>query len=249
MGVPGVFRRLLAVVWVVVIGSLAVPVMAAAAPSARVDCAPLYLYGLRGSGETPGLGAPIGAIADAVTASRPGQVATRASAYPASPFDYNPLDPNKLTKYKASLTEGVRLFPQDLAWFADNCPGSDVAIVGYSQGADVVRRALHTGITPSSRYNVILLGDPNLNGDETTISMADEDHVPVDRSVRGFSQLFTELAPVPAFAPGWTASSVCRKGDPICRTVGNPDPNGPHTQYALGAADIARTILDWSDHN
>jgi Cutinase len=248
--------RLLAAGLALVAGALLFPARADAAPAAGgaqadpADCPSLYLHGVRGTGEPAGLGLPIGAIADELDELLPGEVEARANAYPASGIDLL----QGLVQYKASVQQGRSNLVADLQAMESACPDADVAIVGYSQGADVVRRGL-IDHGSAAGYKVVLLGDPNLKGTETTIEMVDENGNPVPTGRSGVAHLPVSMPlwPIPAFpADGDTMDddvSVCRVNDPICGNGVIPNwdlANGPHNSYHLDAPELAADIAAWS---
>jgi Cutinase len=220
------------------------PGPASADPEAA--CPQLYLYGVRGTGEAPGLGLPIGALATELEASMPGEVQAVASTYPASGIDVL----QGLVQYKASVQAGRQLLNAELDRFASECPDADVALVGYSQGADVVRRGL-VDRGSAAGFKVILLGDPNMSASETTIQVVDENRNPVPSGRSGVAYLAPPLAPIPGFPSDGDAEaddvSVCRVDDPICGNALIPNwdlSNGPHNSYHLDASWLARDIAE-----
>jgi hypothetical protein len=224
------------------------PGRASASADPEAACPQLYLYGVRGTGEAPGLGLPIGALATGLEARMPGEVQAVASTYPASGIDLL----QGLVQYKASVQAGRQLLNAELDRFASECPGADVAVVGYSQGADVVRRGL-VDRGSAAGYKVILLGDPNMKASETTIRVVDENRNPVPSGRSGVAYLAPPLAPVPGFPSDGDADaddlSVCRVDDPICGNALIPNwdlSNGPHNSYHLDAPWLAQDIADWS---
>jgi hypothetical protein len=225
------------------------PAEASPDAGAEVACPALYLYGVRGTGEPAGLGRPIGALAAELEARLPGQVQAVASTYPASGVDVL----QGLVQYRASVQAGRQLLDADLDRFAADCPDSDVALVGYSQGADVVRRGL-VDRGDAAGYKVVLLGDPNMRASEATIRAIDENRNPVPSGRSGIAYLAPPLAPIPAFPsdgdPAADDLSVCRVGDPICGNALIPSwdlSNGPHNSYHLDAGWLAQDVADWSN--
>jgi cutinase len=221
---------------------------AGASAGAGPACPRLYLYGVRGTGEAPGLGLPVGALATELEARMPGEVQAVASTYPASGVDVL----QGFVQYKASVQAGRQLLNAELDRFASECPDADVAVVGYSQGADVVRRGL-VDRGSAAGYKVVLLGDPNMRASETTIRAVDENRNPVPSGRSGVAYLAPPLAPVPGFPSDGDAEaddlSVCRVDDPICGNALIPNwdlSNGPHNSYHLDASWLAQDIADWS---
>lgn len=244
--------RLLAAGLALASATLLVPGPAGGAPAdaAPAACPSLYLHGVRGTGEPAGLGLPVGAIADELEALLPGEVEARANAYPASGIDLL----QGLVQYKASVQQGRANLVADLQAMEAACPDADVAIVGYSQGADVVRRGL-IDHGSAAGYKVVLLGDPNLKGTETTIEMVDENGNPVPTGRSGVAHLPISMAlwPIPSFPADGDGLdddvSVCRVDDPICGNGVIPNwdlSNGPHNSYHLDAPELAADIAAWA---
>ena len=247
--------RLLAAGSALAVATVLAPGQAGGAPAepspdagAEAACPDLYLYGVRGTGEAPGLGLPIGALAAEVEARVDGDVQAVASTYPAAGIDIL----QGLVQYKASVQAGRALLDAELDRFASDCPDADVALVGYSQGADVVRRGL-IDHGSAAGYKVVLLGDPNMKASETTIRAVDEDQAPVPSGRSGIAYLAPPLQPVPGFPSDGDGVaddvSVCRVDDPVCGNSLIPNwdlANGPHNSNHLDADWLAQDNADWS---
>lgn len=93
------------------------------------SCAPVHVIVARASTEPPGDGA-IGSLARAVIQAHPGAT-QEAIQYPAT-----------LGNYISSESQGVSAEKQQLTSYANNCPGSQIVLLGYSQGAQVSLDAL-----------------------------------------------------------------------------------------------------------
>ena len=92
--------------------------------SACVPAGAIHMIVARASTEAPGEGI-IGSVATMVKASLPGSD-SEAVEYPAT-----------LTQYQASEASGVAAMQKLVQAYAEKCPGSKMAVMGYSQGAQV----------------------------------------------------------------------------------------------------------------
>jgi acetylxylan esterase len=121
---------------------------AATAAQAAVTCVSgLYMIAARGSGQDPGEGS-IAEVTTKVKALVPGSVSV-AVDYPATIFDDG--------TYPVSVTEGIQDTITKVHNYVDTCGASSkIALLGYSQGGNVMTDALAGGVlkpTPlSSAY-------------------------------------------------------------------------------------------------
>lgn len=138
-------------------------------PIPDVDCADgLQMFISRGTNEPAGAGKP-GELGDAIAARIPGANIT-ATPYPAT-FE-NP-------SYFVSVGIGTWALQQLLTRYLSKCPGSKVAVIGYSQGAQVSSNVfcgsatlwgaaspLSADLYGESLVAVALFGDPTFKVDE-----------------------------------------------------------------------------------
>jgi hypothetical protein len=106
------------------------------------------------SGMGPALAALTDRIADGLASSVPPiPLERRGVAYPATAL-----------RYRRSLDEGARMLGEELAVSSACGPEARVVVIGLSQGAEVVRRALGRCVVPPDTVAaiaaVVLLGDP-----------------------------------------------------------------------------------------
>lgn len=118
---------------------------AAAAPAAvepRVSCASgVYMIVARGTGEAAGQGKP-GQVAALVAARVPGS-ASVAVDYPASALRRRAAN----VIYPASVTDGINDTKKKIQDYVAQCgAGSKIALIGYSQGGNVMTDLLAGGV-------------------------------------------------------------------------------------------------------
>ena len=165
-------------------------------PDPEPVCKSTYFVGVRGSGEGPqypqdrtleqyeqspgaptyntpntGLGGPVGDVhtefLSQVASNAPSltPVQLRTIAYPAIPVDLG--NPNYyLNEYARSVKVGANQLASALAHITSECRDAHVALVGYSQGADVINTAMaaahKTGNTTTFAQveKIVVIGDP-----------------------------------------------------------------------------------------
>jgi cutinase len=153
----------------------------APAPSIAPECSMIHVIGARGSGQPSGFGDQVGpvvrSIADASTSI--GRSATsEALDYPAISVS----DSLGLAlingEYDASVRAGVNELWAAIGRVSSACPSTDIVLVGYSQGAQVIKAALAGSLPIHRIVSVVLLADPTRDpsqigllrlGDPTTL--------------------------------------------------------------------------------
>lgn len=184
------------------------------APAAVADdCPDVELVFARGTGEPPGMGR----VGNAVYGDLQGALGGRSvGAYGVNyPASYNFL----------TASDGVDDARNHIAWMADNCPGTRIALGGFSQGAAVV--SMLAGVSPVDS----LLGtlgqapalDPNLAGRVAAVAVFGNPGAEQGRP----------LTTTGLFAG--RALDVCNRGDPICA---GGDDVAAHRSYDLGPAPM-----------
>jgi acetylxylan esterase len=127
----------------------------------QTPCPPSHLIVARGSTEPPGPGLLI-TLATKVITTNPGTT-METIVYPAT-----------LENYENSASNGTQAVQQQLTTFVQQCPDSKVAMMGFSQGAQIMGDALAGGgIRGLQRFNapvgravsanvaaMVLYGDP-----------------------------------------------------------------------------------------
>lgn len=135
----------------------------APAPSVAPECSMIHVIGARGSGQPSGFGDQVGPVVRSIAAATAaaGRSATsEAIDYPAISIS----DSLGLAlingEYDASVRAGVNALWAAVGRVSRACPSTDIVLVGYSQGAQVIKTAL-AGTLPSHRIAaVVLLADP-----------------------------------------------------------------------------------------
>ncbi|KAF4336850.1 acetylxylan esterase 2 [Fusarium beomiforme] len=128
----------------------------------KTECADgLYMIAARGTGEDKGAGA-IGEIAKGI--------AKRVNGSIISPLDYPATfeDPS----YEDSETDGVKALSTALTDYHSSCPDGKIAVLGYSQGGQIVtdtfcgggfvkNKPLTTSLIKDSVVAAVMFGDPS----------------------------------------------------------------------------------------
>jgi len=119
----------------------------------RQSCPPVHVFGARETTASPGFGSA-GAVVDSILSAVSGAT-SEAIDYPAS-GDSPP--------YAESVTTGVSAICSQVGAFAQQCPDTQLVVVGYSQGGEIFDDALCGGGSCSiADYNVkaaIFMGAP-----------------------------------------------------------------------------------------
>ncbi|MEJ3748775.1 cutinase family protein [Actinomycetes bacterium KLBMP 9797] len=248
----------------------------AALPRRLASCAPIIMYSVRGTRENfntdravegqprfwsrhglasdRGLGMTGFALLERLRAVEPaGAVDGYSAYYPVAPtsFGINLVNAGTVAQvYRASVAAGVAETVRELNQIHADCPGSRVLLTGFSQGADVIRRALASpGLSPSisgPRLLVILFGDPNFDPREANVPGAPS-HDPARAGVllngsfdpgrTGLGDLLEPVIPVPPPLPArFTVASWCHAKDVVCQGEGD---SGPHSSYSRQDMDAA----------
>jgi acetylxylan esterase len=220
-------------------GSLAVEVAPAGATAAPLSpCASVDLIVARASTEAEGDGA-IGALATEIQKSVKSNISQQAVKYPAA-----------LTPYEPSVTAGDTAIKSELEAEVSKCPSTDVILLGYSQGAQIVGDVLGGGggnksvdgngdgkaVPPASStatskvIGVIQYGDPRrIPGQSFDVG--------TDKGAEGiFPRLKTQL--LTAFAAD--IQSYCDNGDPFCAKGFNLE---AHLDYVEKYDKTANTFI------
>jgi hypothetical protein len=200
------------------------------------NCPQIIIYGIRGSGEGNSfnrLGPTITSIFDD-TRTIVGSAATvgfAANQYPARSVAAITFSDALL--YTDGVLKGIGDAVADLTKLSSDCPRSHIVAIGYSQGADVLRRAL--GFMNPATYNgmsVYLLGDPNFSATETAQSSGDFAIGSEGLWRSGLGAPMTAalgVAPQMPSTIGWW--TYCHALDPFCQ-AGNLNGGASHLNYA-----------------
>ncbi len=207
-------------------------------PGTLSPCTAVFYLGARGSGETgpgsvngwnkgqdpSGFGPEVNEVSaqlqDAVGATN---VQPDPLNYPADPVpSFKQIRKGAAAAYFKDLTSGVTQAMSDLQAQATSCPGQEIVLAGYSQGAMVIHRVLHQlQDTPADK--------PILDRVAVAVLIADGDQVSFDREVMdgsafhiafGVGQVDTAVSSSsPAkFKKGIQGRviRVCNSGDLVC---------------------------------
>ncbi|TLD35141.1 acetylxylan esterase precursor protein [Venturia nashicola] len=170
------------------------------------SCPPSHLIIARGSLEPQGPG-QLMAMANKIIAGTPGTT-IEAVVYPAT-----------IENYGASSGNGTAAVAEMLSSFVQKCPNSKLALLGYSQGAQIIGDAVAGGgiqgvssINPPIRADIssvvdamVFYGDPRHNAVATyNVGTADKDGIftrPTNQTLNTFSEKL---------------QSYCNTNDPFC---------------------------------
>jgi cutinase len=183
-------------------------------------CADLVVLGARASGQrltadNSQMGTEVHAMAsEAASRLDVSSVRLAGLPYPAVPTSHG------TAAYEASVREGVALLGARLTRLFAACPRTQVALAGFSQGAEVVHRAL-TGptFTDAQQRRVVavaLIADPTYDAGTTN---AHQVRYGVDAEAR--SGLLGPGEPLPAALAARTID-FCHPDDLVC-SFGGPD--------------------------
>ena len=190
---------------------------------------PVYAQGFGPNADTTGMGEPVKAVfnelhhqGEAGTPAIPSMQA-RAIRYPAIPV--NLLDLSYIDRYQRSVAVGADNLAKELRLIASHCHQASVVLAGYSQGADVINKAMgnahrsaETSLFTQVR-KIVVIGDPshqpnraenvggwnklgstNGSGASVSASIADPDALTFKDAHAGL------------------VSSICMIGDLVCDT-------------------------------
>ncbi|BBZ62358.1 cutinase family protein [Mycolicibacterium monacense] len=224
-GLGFVFRRLHALAGAVALGGAALIGLAGTA-DAQPQCPDVHWIGAAGSGErgaevsmNDGMGRVISrsrADLQQLVASDGRTMTSEAVVYPATevPEDGGILD---WAGFISSVDAGTAALANQYATFVQQCPTSKVVLAGYSQGAMVVHRNLHTlGASPNFA-GALLIADGDRLPTDPTYNLGSVTSVP--GAGKGVAQDWPILAHAPAPLPphiGARTVSVCELGDAVC---------------------------------
>ncbi len=242
---------------VVVIALLASGVGDAPAVAATAECAPVLVLGARGSGEPSagtaadggsGLGRQTYAAALTLKHRLAGvDVVVEAVPYPAASMTVLAADPGT---YFAGLENGVAWTRARIGESVARCPDQRVVLIGYSQGAMVMHRAIQ---------DLVAAGDTAaLSRLDGAVLLADGDRAARDGVRRwgtakhgvGLARQLPALSgarstPIPRDV-AQRVHSVCDRGDSVCDATGASGPSAGggdvHTTHYLGSKPVRRAV-------
>ncbi|WP_170286185.1 cutinase family protein [Nocardioides rubriscoriae] len=187
-------------------------------PTGADGCSDVVFYGVRGSGQdaddrAAGFGREAASVAAHATerlreAGR--SVTYRAADYPAARGGGD---------YDASVDAGVATTRRDLTDLAEGCPGSDVVLVAFSQGAQVAHLALGavSDAVAGSLRGVVLVSDPLRDVADPAVELPGWGG---SRDSGGFARSPATARLDPDLAG--RVLSACYDSDPVCHRGGVP---------------------------
>jgi Cutinase len=225
----------LAVITVSATTALALPVQASTSRRHQPACADLLFLGARGSSEPGpgtkgwkptkrdpyGLGRPVNSFYSDLTGQLAAQrTITVISLRYAATSALTLATDRKL--YFKNLDNAISAAIGDLKTQATACPGQDIMLAGFSQGAIVMHRVLHELASKPADAGIV-------SRLAAAILIGDGDQVPADNEVRfgtaplkahGVGQAFPKVSGASAAkfgsATGAGIASVCDKADLVC---------------------------------
>ena len=183
----------------------------AVAPSAAADpCPDIEVVFARGTNDSPGLGNPGQAFADALRSQVDGRtLTTYAVNYPAN-YDF------------LAAADGASDAANRISQMAVACPSTRIVLGGYSQGAAVVD--MLAGIPP--------LG--NKIGEVGSAPPLASSLVPNVAAVAVFGNPATKFGnPITSSVFGGRSIDLCKDGDPICSRGRNPFAHSDYVSSGL----------------
>jgi cutinase len=200
-----------------------------AAGTTDATCADLVVIGARGSTQDPTLNAGVGTEVRRTTEQLVARLQKRSDhTVGVQAIRYDAALTSTVDDYLSHTAEGSRMMTQRLRSLARRCDDSRFALVGFSQGAQVVHgTASSMGQRLAGRVVLVaMIADPTANpADEITHwSYADE-------PTRGNGRLGSG-PPIDADLRG-VAISLCVDGDEICNDRGAPGgpPSSTHKRF------------------
>jgi hypothetical protein len=188
------------------------------------------LFGLRGSRES----AADTAVSDLTTTDFAASLVRRLGArtvtfspvgYEATPVGQGGWAAYATGGYDASVANGIALLQKRLADFTADCPASYDALVGYSQGQQVVRET-YRGLPPAAKARIAFIvgyGDPLFSGAQKAINRGQPTPGLAGVAIAADRALHIPVPDyrIPArFVP--RVQDWCRHGDPVCNfSAGN----------------------------
>jgi hypothetical protein len=218
--------RIAALACATVAGGAAIVGLSAGSASAQPECPDVHWIGAAGSGERTGDVAADAGMGRVVHKSfsdfadmvqQDGRTITaEAVEYPATPV---PEDGGLLDwlGFMGSVDTGTEALAAQYTAFVEQCPATEVVLAGYSQGAMVVHRNLHTLDADPQLAAALLIADGDRLPQDPTINLGSVTSVP--GAGKGVAQDWPILAHAPAPLPvsmGARTISVCDLGDAVC---------------------------------
>lgn len=216
-------------------------------------CTDVTFYGVRGTGQatddaTRGFGreaASVAELAGEVLRASGRTVSHRSAAYPAA-------SAREDAGYRASVVAGVDSVTSDLVGLVEECPETEVVVLGFSQGAQVAHLALSRPGEPGTTRaevsaevldrvrSVVLIADPLRSLDDPAVSLPDWDGTPTSGG-------FETTTSAPRIDPSLSGRvlSPCYPSDPVCHADGRPVLGMLTHAFAYEWGPAEDRIADW----
>ncbi|WP_448407247.1 cutinase family protein [Mycolicibacterium sp. XJ647] len=220
------FRRITTLAGAVAVAGAAFVGLSTGVAPADPGCADVHWFGAAGSGQRDGHLTTNAGMGDDIYQSyldlqrllqRDGRTMTaEAVEYPAVPV---PDDGGigDWMDFMDSVDVGAEALAAQYATFTQRCPTTKVVLAGYSQGAMVVHRNLHTLGTQPNMAAALLIADGDRLPADPTLNIGSVTSVP--DAGKGVAQDWPILASAPGPLPpaiGSRTISVCELGDAVC---------------------------------
>jgi len=215
--------------------------LGAGTAAAKLDCGPkVWVIGARGSSETPNRspGKTVGPFVEKLKKIAGSGVGSEGLDYPAVAIDWKTRADVQTVEYLLSVNKGEDRLVELVKERAAQCRDQEIVLSGYSQGAQVVRRALPRLKKQAGHVGaVVLFGDPGF--DPNTWANKGGNFSPKRHGIFGL--------PNKDFPPEFDhVVTYCRDGDLICQ--GFPNTTHAHGLYAPGlTTGAAVKVADWLD--
>lgn len=254
---PRTRRRLARVIFVCVlllVASAAIVVIGSSRPSPPASppvqtsrplfvdtkCADLVVLGLRGSGQSQTRNAGVGGEVFKSVQDMASRLHARSNdTVRLEAVSYQAANVGAATDYRAGVDDGRRRLRSQFAMLSKDCRDTKVAVVGFSQGAQVVHEFAYD-LTAGQSRNLVLVGmiaDPLRNPADT---ISEWSYASKPTTGHG------SLGPGPRFGPAThrVAITFCVEGDEVCNRPGGPKSNTPsatHRHFYEKATSVRST--------
>src|ERR1700754_1427770 len=256
------FRRTSVAAFAVAVAGSGFVGLTSGVANAAPGCPDVHWFGAAGSGERDGYEATAdGGMGEIVYQSYRAleqQLAQEGRTITAEAVDYPAKDVpadagiGDWADYMGSVDQGTAALGGQYAAFTAQCPETKVVLAGYSQGAMVVHRNLHTPGANPNLCAALLIADGDRLPDDTTVNIGTASKAP--EKTGAAAQDWPILAHSPAKLPanvGVRTISVCDAGDAVCDYDPDAEEVSPvavaiHTSYTT--ADSDGQMWTWMVH-
>ncbi|TVY65504.1 Acetylxylan esterase, partial [Lachnellula suecica] len=186
----------------------------------NASCPPIHIFGARETTAPAGFGSA-GTVVNLIMAAHSGAT-SEAIAYPAAGG----------SSYGSSVVAGVSAVAAAVNKLASSCPSTEIVLVGYSQGAQIMDNALCGGGDTNQGLSSIAVQITNIASVKAAVFMGDPRHIPgASYSVGTATAAGFDPRPAGFTCPsGSLIQSYCDSTDPYCS-----DGNDAATHQGYGA--------------